>query len=113
MPAVSPCPPPSQETRMPSPFETAPGAAAIPILFATKTNWDAIAKELSEPARQFASANDFTAKPGKCLTLPGGAEPLAVAERGLGILGIGAIALAVNLDRAARVFGNGLRLGRR
>jgi leucyl aminopeptidase len=55
---------------MPSPFETTPDAAAIPILFATKANWAAIAKELSEPARQFAAANDFTAKPGKCLTLP-------------------------------------------
>jgi leucyl aminopeptidase len=55
---------------MPSPFETTPGAAAIPILFATKTTWAGIAKELPEPARQFAAANDFTAKPGKCLTLP-------------------------------------------
>ena len=55
---------------MPSPFETTPGAAAIPILFATKTTWAAIAQELPEPARQFAAANDFTAKPGKCLTLP-------------------------------------------
>ena len=54
---------------MPSPFETAP-AAAIPITFATKTSLAAIAKELPEPARQFAAANDFTAKPGKCLTLP-------------------------------------------
>jgi leucyl aminopeptidase len=56
---------------MPAPFETTPGAAAIPILFATKTTWAGIANELSEPARQFAAANDFTAKPGKCLTLPG------------------------------------------
>src|ERR1041384_4792621 len=55
---------------MQSPFETAPDAAAIPITFATKTTWSAIAKELPEPARQFAAANDFTAKPGKCLTLP-------------------------------------------
>jgi leucyl aminopeptidase len=55
---------------MPSPFETAPDAAAIPIIFATKTTWSAIARELPEPARQFASANDFTGKPGKCLTLP-------------------------------------------
>ena len=55
---------------MQSPFETAPDAAAIPITFATKTTWDAIARELPEQARQFAAANDFTAKPGKCLTLP-------------------------------------------
>jgi leucyl aminopeptidase len=55
---------------MQSPFETAPIAPAIPITFATKTTWSAIAKDLPEPARQFALANDFTAKPGKCLTLP-------------------------------------------
>ena len=55
---------------MQSPFETAPDAAAIPITFATKTTWSAIARQLPEPARQFAAANDFTAKPGKCLTLP-------------------------------------------
>jgi len=55
---------------MQSPFETAPGASAIPITFATRTTWPAIAGELPEQARQFASANDFTAKPGKCLTLP-------------------------------------------
>jgi leucyl aminopeptidase len=55
---------------MQSPFETAPDAAAIPITFATKTTWSAVARELPEPARQFAAANDFTAKPGKCLTLP-------------------------------------------
>jgi len=52
------------------PFETAPGAAAIPIIFATKTNWVGIARDFPEQARQFAAANDFTAKPGKCLTLP-------------------------------------------
>ena len=55
---------------MQSPFETAPGAAAIPIIFATNTTWAGIAKELPEQAQQFAAANDFTAKPGKCLTLP-------------------------------------------
>ena len=55
---------------MQSPFETAPDAAAIPIIFATKTTWAGIASELPEQARQFAAANDFTAKPGKCLTLP-------------------------------------------
>jgi leucyl aminopeptidase len=55
---------------MPLPFETAPASAAIPISFATTTTWGAIAKELPEQARQFAQANEFTAKPGKCLTLP-------------------------------------------
>ncbi|MEH2525164.1 leucyl aminopeptidase [Bradyrhizobium sp. AZCC 2176] len=59
-----------REIRMPSPFETAPDAAAIPITFTTKTTWSAIARELPEQARQFATANDFTAKPGKCLALP-------------------------------------------
>ncbi len=52
------------------PFETAPDAAAVPITFATKTTWSTIARGLPEQARQFAAANDFTAKPGKCLTLP-------------------------------------------
>src|SRR6187200_1653757 len=70
MPSTPPCPSPSRETRMQSPFETAPDAAAIPIFFATGTTWAGIARELPEPARQFAAANDFTAKPGKCLTLP-------------------------------------------
>ena len=51
-------------------FETAPAAAAIPITFATRATWTELAKGLPEPARQFAAANDFTAKPGKCLMLP-------------------------------------------
>ena len=55
---------------MQSPFETTPGAAAIPIIFATKTTWAGIASELPEQARRFAASNDFSAKPGKCLTLP-------------------------------------------
>jgi leucyl aminopeptidase len=55
---------------MPSPFETAPAAASIPIYFATKATWAGIARELPAQARQFALANDFTAKPGKCLALP-------------------------------------------
>jgi leucyl aminopeptidase len=55
---------------MSSPFETALTTPAIPITFATKATWSAIARELPEQARQFAVANDFTAKPGKCLTLP-------------------------------------------
>ncbi|NOJ41736.1 leucyl aminopeptidase family protein [Bradyrhizobium australiense] len=52
------------------PFETTPVVPAIPITFATKATWSTIAKDLPEPARQFALANDFTGKPGKCLTLP-------------------------------------------
>ncbi len=68
---------------MPSPFETTADAAAIPILFATKTTWAGIASELPETARQFAAANDFTAKPGKCLTLPGPDGKIAQVVFGL------------------------------
>jgi leucyl aminopeptidase len=56
--------------KMPAVFETASAASAIPITFANKTNWDAISAGLSAPARQFAIANGFAAKPGKCLVLP-------------------------------------------
>jgi leucyl aminopeptidase len=55
---------------MPSLFETAPATSAIPITFASKSNWDAIRSELPAEARQFADANGFAAKPGACLTLP-------------------------------------------
>jgi leucyl aminopeptidase len=68
---------------MPSPFETTPDAAAIPILFATRTTWAGIAKELPEHARQFAAANDFTARPGKCLTLPAADGKIAQVVFGL------------------------------
>src|ERR1700710_2439392 len=63
-------PTPLDEIRMHSLFETAPAAPSIPITFATKTTWAAISTALAEPARQFAIANDFTAKAGKCLILP-------------------------------------------
>ena len=59
-------------------------AAAIPIIFATKTTWAGIAGELPEQARQFAAANDFTAKPGKCLTLPAPDGKIAQVVFGLG-----------------------------
>jgi leucyl aminopeptidase len=55
---------------MPSVFETAPASSAIPITFASKANWDAIRTTLPAEARQFADANGFAAKPGKCLILP-------------------------------------------
>ena len=55
---------------MPPVFETAPDAKAIPITFAHKANWEAIKKALPPEARQFAEANGFAAKPGKCLILP-------------------------------------------
>src|SRR6185369_1671603 len=45
--------------------------------------------------------------------LAGGAERLTVSQCRLGILGVGAISLAVHLDRALRIVGNGLRLWRR
>jgi leucyl aminopeptidase len=55
---------------MHSPFETAPAASAIPISFVTKSTWEAISTELPAEGRQFALANGFAAKPGKCLVLP-------------------------------------------
>jgi leucyl aminopeptidase len=55
---------------MPSVFETAPGASAIPITFATKATWEAICADLPAQARQFALDNGFAGKPGACLTLP-------------------------------------------
>jgi leucyl aminopeptidase len=55
---------------MHSVFETVPATPAIPITFATKATWDEIRDGLSAPGRQFALANGFTAKPGKCLILP-------------------------------------------
>jgi leucyl aminopeptidase len=58
------------EQSMPSPFETAPGAAAVPITFVTKSTWEAVCGSLSPTAKQFALGNDFAAKPGACLTLP-------------------------------------------
>src|SRR4051812_5856306 len=83
MPSGPPYPSPSRETRMQSPFETAPDTAAIPIIFATRTTWARIAGEIPEPARQFAAANDFTAKPGKCLTLPAADGKIAQVVFGL------------------------------
>jgi leucyl aminopeptidase len=55
---------------MPSPFETAPAASAIPITFASRSTWDAIRAGLPAAARQFAVANGFSGKPGACLALP-------------------------------------------
>ena len=55
---------------MHSVFATAPATPAIPITFATKATWEAISADLPAPARQFALANGFQAKPGACLTLP-------------------------------------------
>lgn len=51
-------------------FETVPATSAVPIRFANKTTWEAIRDGLSAAERNFALANGFTAKPGKCLILP-------------------------------------------
>src|ERR1700730_662092 len=71
------------ETNMHSVFETAPAAPAIPIIFATKASWETIRDGLAAPARQFALANDFAAKPGKCLILPAADGQIAQVVFGL------------------------------
>jgi leucyl aminopeptidase len=53
---------------MPSVFEAS--ASAIPVVFVTKSSWDAVRETLTAPQRQFATANGFAAKPGACLALP-------------------------------------------
>ena len=68
---------------MPSPFETINTASAIPITFATKSNWEALRAELPPQARQFAEANGFAAKPGACLTLPAADGQIAQVLFGL------------------------------
>src|SRR6201999_3151733 len=68
---------------MPSVFEIAPAAPAIPIIFATKANWETIRDGLAAPARQFTLANDFAAKPGKCLILPAADGQIAQVIFGL------------------------------
>jgi leucyl aminopeptidase len=68
---------------MPSVFETSSTAAAIPITFATKATWDAVSAGLPAPARQFALANGFAAKPGKCLILPAADGQIAQVIFGL------------------------------
>src|SRR3569832_1099404 len=68
---------------MSSIFETAPSAAAIPIIFATKSSWPAIRDALPAPARQFAQANGYAAKPGACLVLPSAEGEIAQVLFGL------------------------------
>src|SRR5690242_8067676 len=68
---------------MPPVFETAATASAIPITFATKATWDTIRKALPAEARQFADANGFAAKPGKCLILPAANGAIAQVIFGL------------------------------
>jgi leucyl aminopeptidase len=64
-------------------FETAPATPAIPITFAAKATWDAISADLPAPAKQFAQANGFAAKPGACLTLPAANGEIAQVVFGL------------------------------
>jgi leucyl aminopeptidase len=71
------------ESNMHSVFETTPAASAIPITFATQTTWETIREDLPAPARQFAFAQDFTAKPGKCLILPAADGQIAQVIFGL------------------------------
>jgi leucyl aminopeptidase len=68
---------------MHSVFETAPATSATPITFATKATWEAISADLPAPARQFARANGFAAKPGACLTLPSASGAIAQVLFGL------------------------------
>jgi leucyl aminopeptidase len=51
-------------------FEALAATPATPITFVTKSTWEAVSTALPEPARRFARANGFAAKPGECLTLP-------------------------------------------
>ena len=69
---------------MPSVFETAPAALAIPITFATRATWDAICTELPTQARQFALGNGFAAKPGACLAIDDAPGPTWVGTTLLG-----------------------------
>jgi leucyl aminopeptidase len=55
---------------MPSIFETASTMQALPVTFATRSTWDSISAGLPAPARRFAQANNFAAKPGSFLALP-------------------------------------------
>jgi leucyl aminopeptidase len=68
---------------MHSVFETAPATSAIPITFATKATWEAICADLPAPAKQFALANGFAAKPGACLALPAADGQIAQVVFGL------------------------------
>ena len=61
----------------PSPFETSAAAPAIPITFASKSNWDAIRAELPAQARQFADANLAS-------DVEAGSRPSTLGRRGFG-----------------------------
>ncbi|WP_439923486.1 leucyl aminopeptidase family protein [Nitrobacter sp. JJSN] len=65
-------------------FATAPAEEAIPITFVTKAAWEAMDATLDGPARRFAEASDFTAKPGQYLALPAASGDVAHVLFGLG-----------------------------
>ena len=71
---------------MHSAFATAPAEAATPITFATKATWASIGATLEEPARRFAEANGFAAKPGQYLALPAAGGAVGHVLFGLGDL---------------------------
>ncbi|MBZ0139386.1 MAG: leucyl aminopeptidase family protein, partial [Pseudorhodoplanes sp.] len=60
------------------PIFVAEGAGgAIPIRFVSAATWPALQAELDPPARAFAAAADFEAKPGRYLALPAADGALA------------------------------------
>jgi leucyl aminopeptidase len=71
------------ERSMHSVFENTPATPAIPITLATKATWDAISADLPAQARQFAKANEFSAKGGAYLTLPAATGEIAQVLFGL------------------------------
>jgi leucyl aminopeptidase len=64
-------------------FDPSSAASAIPITFVTPATWEAVSTALPAPARQFAAANAFTAKPGQYLALPADDGALAQVLFGL------------------------------
>lgn len=51
-------------------FQTEPTPSATPILFVTKSSWDAVRADLPEAAQRFATASGYSGKPGQFLALP-------------------------------------------
>jgi leucyl aminopeptidase len=68
---------------MPSIFETASTTQALPITFVTRSTWDTISAGLPAPARRYAQASNFAAKPGSFLALPDAAGQIAQVLFGL------------------------------
>ena len=70
MPSAPPRPSPSARPACNPRSRPRPTPLPFRLLSPPRRPGAGIARELPEQARQFAAANDFTAKPGKCLTLP-------------------------------------------